>query len=406
MIAVVAAASAVVAGPALGSGIVYTKDANVWVARPDGSGAVALTVDGTASIPYRSPSRDTRGNVIAERADEILRLSPTGTPVGTPFGVLDPGITQATRQPLGLALSPNGATIGLFVFGTCLSRATSCPKTFYTPVARYEPPPDYNSSSAFPSWLNDTEVVMANEPDAILYQRLPEFPAVPWFRGLSVFGDPGSGLMLYLDEVAVSPARDRVAVVRRVCGATPDTCQRSLEIMNVPGPIPATAPVPACRFEAHSFSSPTWSPDGGQLAYAREDGVAVADLSGIASGCGAVTSSLVIPGGSDPEWGPADPPAASALPLKGSRAGPALRKVGVAVSGRRAKVRLTLSRSAKITLALSALSPRRRVLDRATRRFGKGSWIVTLKDLPQGRYELTVREAGRTAKVVRRFVIR
>lgn len=37
--------------------IVYVKDGNVWVARPDGSEARALTTGGTPQTPYGSPSQ-------------------------------------------------------------------------------------------------------------------------------------------------------------------------------------------------------------------------------------------------------------------------------------------------------------------------------------------------------------
>lgn len=386
----------------LASGIVFTKNANVWVATPDGTGAVAVTVDGTASNPYRSPSRDARGNVVAERGNEIYRFTPAGDLVGTPFGVLDPGITAAARQPLGLALSPDGQTIALFVFGTCLTRATSCAKTFFTPVSGDVRSPDYTSSSAFPTWIADGEVAMVNDPDGVLHQRLPELLAAPWFRGFTLFGDPGAGLQEYFDEVAVAPTRDKVAVTRRVCGATPDTCSGSLEVMTLGGPAPATPPTPICRFAGGTYASPTFAPDGTKLAYAGPEGVAVTDLATMASGCGTLTAQLVIPGGESPEWGPADPPA---VRLPGATSGRALQTVRVVVTGRRPRLIVALARRARVTLTLVKLTPRRRVVGRTTRTFGRGTWIVAMAALPRARYELTAKEPGRSP-VLRRFAIR
>ena len=45
------------AAAASADSIVFVKDANVWVASPDGSGQRQLTKDGTPDHPYRSPSQ-------------------------------------------------------------------------------------------------------------------------------------------------------------------------------------------------------------------------------------------------------------------------------------------------------------------------------------------------------------
>jgi hypothetical protein len=132
------------------------------------------------------------------------------------------------------------------------------------------------------------------------------------------------------------------------------------------------------------------------------EGIAVTDLSAMASGRGTLIAQLVIPGGESPEWGPADPPAPRP---PGATSGRALRTVRVIVSGLRSRVIPALSRRARVTLSLIRLTPRRRVIGRTVRTFGKGTWIVAMAALPQVRYELTARESGRPV-VVRRFTIR
>jgi hypothetical protein len=54
-----AAALALFPAAAHADSIVFVKDGNVWVAAPDGSNQRALTRDGTADYPYRSPSQAT-----------------------------------------------------------------------------------------------------------------------------------------------------------------------------------------------------------------------------------------------------------------------------------------------------------------------------------------------------------
>ena len=77
---------------------------------------------------------------------------------------------------------------------------------------------------------------------------------------------------------------------------------------------PTSATATATRRAARS--QPTFSPDGGALAWAAGDGIHVAAVPAFAAGCtldGATPNPpLVIPGGTEPDWGPADVPRARA----------------------------------------------------------------------------------------------
>ena len=81
-------------------------------------------------------------------------------------------------------------------------------------------------------------------------------------------------------------------------------------------------------------SDPTWSPDGSALAWEEADGIHVATLADPAA-CASVALPLVIPGGQDPDWGPAPPPTSTATvdpPRPPSTDTPAA-KLRVALSG-------------------------------------------------------------------------
>src|SRR5688500_9642965 len=54
--------------------IVYTKDHDVWLARPDGSGARQLTRDGA----YQSPTQANDGTILAQRGTRFIRLDRAG----------------------------------------------------------------------------------------------------------------------------------------------------------------------------------------------------------------------------------------------------------------------------------------------------------------------------------------
>ena len=66
------------AAPAAADSIVFIKDANVWVAEPDGSAGRALTTDGIPQLPYASPSQADDGTVLAARGTRIHKLDRHG----------------------------------------------------------------------------------------------------------------------------------------------------------------------------------------------------------------------------------------------------------------------------------------------------------------------------------------
>ena len=63
--------------------IVFVKDANVWLAHADGSGAHQVTLDGTADAPYRVPVQSDDGTIVASHHDEIVRMRQNGEVINT-----------------------------------------------------------------------------------------------------------------------------------------------------------------------------------------------------------------------------------------------------------------------------------------------------------------------------------
>ena len=68
----------------------------------------------------------------------------------------------------------------------------------------------------------------------------------------------------------------------------------------------ARHPLPRHRRDG-KFTSPTWSPDGKSLAWADKKGIWVGRVGDISGQTCQLTKTLVIPGGSSPDWGPAKP---------------------------------------------------------------------------------------------------
>src|SRR5687767_15830416 len=78
----------VLAAPAAADSIVYAKDGNIWAARPDGSGAVQITKDGTAASRYGDATQADDGTVLAVRGTRFHRYDRAGNKLATLGSVL------------------------------------------------------------------------------------------------------------------------------------------------------------------------------------------------------------------------------------------------------------------------------------------------------------------------------
>ena len=98
---------------------------------------------------------------------------------------------------------------------------------------------------------------------------------------------------------------------------------------------------------AGHYSTPTFSPDGGRLAWAEDDGIKVVTVPSFAGGCtldGATPNApLVIPGGSQPDWGPAAVPAGRGPSGGGLKAKAVKTKLGDARCARASRVKVTVA---------------------------------------------------------------
>ena len=79
---------------------------------------------------------------------------------------------------------------------------------------------------------------------------------------------------------------------------------------------PGSKPIVCYRYSGPSggaFSTPTFAPEGSRVAWSEGDGINVATVPSFGGGCttegASQTAALLIPGGKQPDWGPADVPA-------------------------------------------------------------------------------------------------
>src|SRR5437763_14482898 len=67
------------AGPAAADSLVFSRDNNIWLSTADGSGQYQVTLDGTPSSPYSSPSQADNGTIAALRTPPGGRAPIWGT---------------------------------------------------------------------------------------------------------------------------------------------------------------------------------------------------------------------------------------------------------------------------------------------------------------------------------------
>jgi hypothetical protein len=199
----------------------------------------------------------------------------------------------------------------------------------------------------------------------------------PWFHDLDVFDEPDGWRPTGAGELSRSGTRLAALRAGGTMGAGYEARGRynRIQLYSVSGL--DRPPAPECQVGGDSeFGPPSWSPAGDALAWATPEGIYTSKV------CEGWSPALVVPGGHEPDWGPAEPgaPAASDQPQTGSQTAATL----TSVKARRGRVVLKLSCACKATVVARK---GKRVVGRA-----KGTQRVTLKlsRRVRGKVKLTV----------------
>jgi hypothetical protein len=413
---------------------VNKTDGNIYLSTPDGSRQYQVTATGG----YSDVSQADDGTMIGLKGVRLHKLSREGAVLAdfdTPVSDTRPAGSRTFFGPFDPALSPDGTKVAYTYYYMTQSQNPGCfpPQcvvaineagTGYSWSDRQtgwdEPGLGYHSGWRHPAWVDNDMTLLSNP------SHLPNRDLI-----LDRISDGGNGhgnmvLNWTTDAADQNPHVSGADITRdkRKLAYQSGENDTTLTVSFVPAfPTswkdgnPNTDEVHVCyRYSAPAggaFGVPSFSPDGGAIAYHDGAGVHVAAVPAFAAGCtldGATpTPPVVIPNGIEPDWGPADVPPARTqteggkTPEDGKKpeGGGAKSSLTVKVTGtaKRAGVKLAVKVSGPGKLSATAKAGKKTV-GKASKTVKKaGTTALKLKVSRKGKVKVTVtwRPTGGTA---------
>jgi WD40-like Beta Propeller Repeat len=420
---VTAAACLVAAAPAAADSISYIKDGNIWLTTPDGSRQHQVTTSGG----YSFASQADDGTLIGLNGRRLHRIAPQDGRVLADFatpvsGDTNEGASVKFEGPFDPAISPDGNKVAYSYTSHSYYTDPSCTPPWcterrievgvgYSHADRLtswdEPGLGRQSGWTHPSWIDNSQMLLSER--SVIFGNTDSILDVVgngnqafeyWFNDDNAwYGEDGEisrdgKLAAFVAQQPSSDGfrADRIAIYR-MNGAAPELPEACYHYTNPDG----------------SFDSPSFSPDGKQIAFAHEMGhnpaILVGTLPDVANGCAlpSAEAKTVIPGGAEPDWGPADVPTAVPPPPpppenklrvrlpKGAKLAAALRK-GVVV---------TVSPGQAGKAAATAKAGKAKVAKGATKVGARGSAKLKLRFTPKAKRALRSKKSVRLAVAVK-----
>jgi hypothetical protein len=374
--------------------VLLRPDGNVWLANPDGSGLYQVTLDGTPGDPYESPSQADDGTIVAIRGNGENELIIRMKQNGQVLSAFKPAV-EFSMGLFGADVSRDGSKVaystGWLGSPSCTPGQTGLTICLSTEVTSSTGPVPMGGlvQRINPSWASGSRLLVAHVNYGLYTWDLGE-AEVSWFD-TDRPNDPEltvDGTRLAHTASTSNPSAEELLVVRQTTGNP---------ITDEPGPgAPSNT---GCVFTGPAggqFNDPTWAPSGTGVAWEEGDdlestapgpGEGIWVWSGVdLAGCTGTPSAPAIPGGSEPDWGPADinpgprvppdppkppcctPPADRTAPVLEGALALGSRRFAAAPSGpsiARAAVGTTvsyrLSEAASVTFTVERSAPGRKV---------------------------------------------
>jgi hypothetical protein len=292
--------------------VLYIDGGNVWSSHPDGSAKIQLTDGGD----WHSPTQADDGSFAAvEGTSNLIQLfAPDGRPLHTISTVAtksDDG-GQFAPRPVGLSLTPDGSRLAYSyeayscpVASTCgtIERATmytDTDVTAATSLATY----GVQGGVSDPEWISDDRaLVFGGYLSQVDIDPLGggEDSFTNWMRPNEDMGDGELSRDMTRMATTWGYGADKIVVFWVVNG-------------DPRSELPPPQPEEACQTTPDpNASDPSWSPDGSSIAIAGSEGIEVIRFTGFRryeeGGCAVGSDQILTATGSEPDWGPAEPPA-------------------------------------------------------------------------------------------------
>src|SRR4051812_16458028 len=331
MTAILATIGLANASPAGADSIVYVDDGDIYLINPDGTGDRQVTSSGT----YWSPSQADDGTIVAVKdaspVDHLVRLNQAGQVLSDFVPAV--AAANASNRLDDAAVSPDGTKVAYTTNwagdSSCTPSGNGLTNCYVFAVSPTTAPGDlgHEAFRREPSWLNNSTVLLETDFSRMATFTVGGSGSVGWF-GRDNSSNPGPGDSIYDGEV--SPAGDKVVTTAWEAGSGKGF-STSVLLWTTNGAPPAQ-PTPQCRINdaaGGKFSDPTFAPDGNTVAWEEGDlnrtnapgpdeGIWEIDSDVPGTPCAQLQGGLLVPGGQEPDWGPANinPP-----PLPGNTGG-------------------------------------------------------------------------------------
>lgn len=288
-------------GTAAADSLVFIKEDNVWLSEPDGTGQYQVTLDGSADNPYESPSQADDGTIVAARkwpnGGPLYRMKQNGELINEiPIGAVIAG-------PFAPQVSPDGRTVAFEqVFSRYVNgylETSSDVRFTRTDGSTPDSIGEVERGAGAPSWIDSGRAFVG--VNATTTTVVPGQAPVQWWSDYD-HQPKWFSMGESVEDGEVAP-NGNVAVVRGELEDNTIQLYRSNGSFTSPPEPTCTLSGPSAGPAGKKFLDPTFSPSGDALAWQEGNGIWTEALP---ANCAEAKPYLLIPGATEPDWGPAD----------------------------------------------------------------------------------------------------